>query len=411
METGPHDPANFATGGEVVAASNRWWESFREEMPVAGRWVYLDHAAVGPIPRSGAEAVKRFADQAAEDGDFHWPKWSAAAQGARQAAAAMLHASPEEIALVANTTLGIHTIALAYPWKPHDSVVILENEFPSNQLPWLVLRDRGVEVRVVQANPDGSLCIDRILDAMDHSTRLVALSWIGYATGYRISLPQVCDRIQKRGAEIFLDAIQGLGVFPINLSDIPIDYLAADGHKWLLGPEGAGIAFMRQKHLDKLQPALAGWNSLQASHEFVVDNKPFKTTAARYEGGSSNHVGFAALQQSMELLLQFGCHREGSGFAQRVLDLVAHAEEGLLAHGAKIPWHSPKNRRDLQSHASGILSFDLPGKDPHAVRKNLMDSGVILSVRHGSLRIAVHAYNTLEDIQRLLDAIAWVNLN
>lgn len=131
----------------------------------------------------------------------------------------------------------------------------------------------------------------------------------------------------------------------------------------------------------------------------------------RYEGGSSNHVGFAALKQSMELLLQNGCHREESGFAQRVLDLVAHAEEGLLARGAKIPWHSPRNRRDLQSNASGILSFDLPGKDPHAVRKVLMECGVILSVRHGSLRIAVHAYNSLGDIQRFLDAISWVNLN
>ncbi len=411
METGPDDPANIAKCGESVSAPKCWWEGFREEMPITDCWVYLDHAAVGPIPRSGADALKRFADQAAMDGDYHWPKWSAAAQGARQAASTMLHATPEEVALVANTTLGIHTIALAYPWKPNDSVVILENEFPSNQLPWLGLRERGVEVRVVKASLDGSICIDRVLDAMDHSTRLVAISWVGYATGYRIDLNELCDRIHRKGAEVFLDAIQGLGVFPLDLSDIPVDYLAADGHKWLLGPEGAGFAFIRQKHLEKLQPALAGWNSLQASHEFVVDKKPFKQTAARYEGGSANHVGFAALKQSMELLLEYGCHRAESGFAQRILDLVAHAEEGLLARGASIPWHSPKNRRDLRSRASGILSFDLPGKDPHAVRKVLMECGVILSVRHGSLRIAVHAYNNLGDIQRFLEAITWVNSN
>lgn len=411
METGPSDASNGANQGEVVPVPNRWWVDFREEMPVAGRWAYLDHAAVGPIPRAGADALRCFANQASEDGDFHWPKWSAAAQGARQAAATMLHAIPEEIALVPNTTLGIHTIALAYPWKPNDSVVILENEFPSNQLPWLALRDRGVEVRTVKANHDGSICIDRILCAIDHSTRLVAVSWVGYATGYRIDLFELCERIHQRGAEVFLDAIQGLGVFPIDLSKVPVDYLAADGHKWLLGPEGAGFAFIRQKHLEKLNPALAGWNSLQASHEFVVDKKPFKKAASRYEGGSTNHVGFAAFRESMELLLRYGCHRADSGFAQRILDLVAYAEEELLARGATIPWYSPRNRRDLQSHASGILSFNVPDTDPHAVRKGLMEQGVILSVRHGSLRIAIHAYNNLEDIQRLVAGITKLHLH
>ncbi|MFY7893155.1 MAG: aminotransferase class V-fold PLP-dependent enzyme [Pirellula sp.] len=381
------------------------WTQFRAQMPVAEKWAYFDHSAVGPLPKRAAEAIARFAHEASVDGDFHWPEWSATASKLRGLGARLLGAQGEEIALVGNTTLGIQTVALAFPWQSGDSIVLPSNEFPSNQLPWMALESRGVKVRFVSPEPDGSIDLVKLREAIDSTTRLVSLSWVGYATGYRIDLNDVCEIAHRKGAQVFVDAIQGLGVFPLDTNQIPIDYAAADGHKWMLGPEGAGLLYIRRSNLDHLQSVLAGWNSLEASHEFVCGGKSFKASAARFEGGSANHVGIIGLSASLGMLLDFGCHDAHSGFANRVLQLAAQAREGLLDVGAQLAWATPADPLDLDGHSSGIISFHLLGKDPQQVRRELMRAGVILSVRHGALRIALHAYNNSNDIERLVRAI------
>ena len=381
------------------------WNQLREEMPIVDKWAYFDHAAVGPLPRKTARAIGDYAMEASIDGDFHWPAWSAKASHLRDQAALLLGAESDEIALVPNTTLGIQTIALAFPWQVGDSVVLPSNEFPSNQLPWLALRHRGVEVRRIPPGPDGSIDLVQLASAIDGTTRLVSLSWVGYATGHRVDLQEVCDIAHRRGAQVFVDAIQGMGVFPLDVRKVPIDYAAADGHKWMMGPEGAGLLFIRRSRLDQLTNVLSGWNSLDASHEFVADGKRFKNSAARYEGGSANHVGLLGLDSSLELLLHYGCHDPNSGFAARVLETTQSAREELLSLGAQMAWPVPPNPTRLDGHASGIVSFHLPGKDPQEVRRQLIRSGILLSVRHGALRIAVHAYNDSSDIDRLTQAI------
>jgi selenocysteine lyase/cysteine desulfurase len=381
------------------------WNEFRAEMPVAEKWAYFDHAAVGPLPRRTADAIQKYSIEASSDGDFHWPNWSASAAELRNHGAKLLGAKAEEIALVANTTLGIQTIALAFPWRTGDSIVLPSNEFPSNQLPWMALEHRGVEVRRVDPEPDGSIDLQKIAQAIDASTRLVSLSWVGYSTGHRTNLMDVCQLAHRRGAQVFVDAIQGLGVFPLDVRQIPIDYAAADGHKWMLGPEGAGLLYIRDKHLETLSNVLAGWNSLEASHEFVSSGKKFKPSAARYEGGSANHVGQIGFQASLGLLLHYGCHDPSSGFAERILALAEFARQQLMSIGAPLAWPPPKNPTSLDGTGSGIISFNIPGKDPQEVRRHLIRSGVILSVRHGSLRIAIHAYNNPSDIERLIEAI------
>ncbi|MCY3004512.1 MAG: aminotransferase class V-fold PLP-dependent enzyme [Planctomycetota bacterium] len=381
------------------------WNQLREEMPVVEKWAYFDHAAIGPLPRRSARAIGDFALEASLDGDFHWPAWSSRAANLRNQAARLLGAQCDEIALIANTTLGIQTIALAFPWQVGDSVVLPSNEFPSNQLPWLALRNRGVEVRMVDPKPDGSIDLERLSQAIDATTRLVSISWVGYATGHRVDLQDVCDMAHRQGAQVFVDAIQGLGVFPLDVGQIPIDYAAADGHKWMMGPEGAGFLYIRRSRFEQLQNVLSGWNSLDASHEFVCEGKRFKNSAARYEGGSANHVGILGLASSLELLLQYGCHDPKSGFANRVLETTQLAREELLSLGAQMAWPIPPNPTMLAGHASGIVSFHLPGNDPQEVRRRLMRSGIILSVRHGALRIAVHAYNDASDIDRLTQAL------
>jgi cysteine desulfurase / selenocysteine lyase len=378
--------------------------AFRDEMSVSQSWAYFDHAAVSPIPRRSAEAMQRWLVQASQDGDVPWPEWSSRASKLRDAASRMLHCKTEEVALVPNTTYGINAVALGLPWRQGDSVVVLENEFPSNLLPWLSLERFGVEVRCIPVDGSGLVDLASIRDAIDQSTRLVAISWVGYATGYRVDLSELCDMVHQAGAQLFVDAIQGLGVFPLNTRDIPIDYAAADGHKWMLGPEGAGLLYIRESNLDRLAPIMVGWNAIKASHEFRSQGAVLKDDASRFEGGSANHVGLIGLGASLELLLELGCHQPDGFVARRVLENASRLRDAIQRAGGELAYHVPKTWDDAT--ASGIVSFSMPNRDPVAVRKHLIDAGVVLSVRHGKLRVATHAYNNEQDIERLASALA-----
>ncbi len=266
-------------------------------MPITGKWAYFDHAAVAPLPQPAAEAIARWCQQAAEEGDTVWPQWSRRIGQVRQRAADLIGAEAEEVALVPSTTAGISLVAEGYPWQKGDNVVTLANEFPSNQYPWMNLRDRGVETRRVPVAANGEVDIHRVVDACDQRTRIVTLSWVSFSTGWRLDLDAMAEAVHEAGALFFVDAIQGLGVFPLDLSQTPIDFLAADGHKWMLGPEGAGIFYVRRPHLDLLRPIGVGWNSVVQGPDFSHVELNVRPEAARYEGGTQNMAGFLALER------------------------------------------------------------------------------------------------------------------
>jgi selenocysteine lyase/cysteine desulfurase len=346
--------------------------------------------------------MREFLDQAQFAGDFYWPDWAARAARLRSHAATLLHCECEEIALVPNTTFGINIVATCFPWqqfKSGSSVVVLENEFSSNLLPWLELRKQGIDVRVVPVDESGIVRLDAIRAKIDATTRLVSASWVGYASGYRLDLAKLCDMVHECGSQLFVDAIQGLGVFPCDVSSIPIDYLAADGHKWLLGPEGAGILFVRRSRLKELSPGMVGWGSIKASHHFQTSNMQIKEEASRYEGGSANHVGQIGLERSLSLLLDLGCHRSESPISGAVLETAELLENSLRKIGATV-YRDETLAKQNSSHLSGIVSFSLPNRDPNLIRTELIRNKVLLSVRHGRLRAAVHAYNSAQDVER-----------
>jgi cysteine desulfurase/selenocysteine lyase len=387
----------------TLGAKNRMDNPFRHEMTVADVWAYFDHAAVSPIPRRAAEAMHRWVDQANQEGDVSWLQWSKQANHVRRLASQMLRCSGDEIALIPNTTYGINIVAMGFPWKTGDSLVIPENEYASNKLPWQALERLGVEIRSVSVDASGRLEIDRIRQAIDRTTRLVSVSWVGYATGYRTHLGDLCDVVHRAGAKLFVDAIQGLGVFPLDTQDTPIDYAAADGHKWMLGPEGAGLLYIRESNLEELAPIMIGWNSVEESHMFHADGSRIKKNASRYEGGSANLVGLIGLAESLSLLLELGSGPMNNPIARKVLENAAKVRAAILAAGGELHYHQPETW-DAPT-ASGIVNFRMPGKDPAEVRRKLIQSGVVLSVRHGNLRAATHAYNNDEDIDRLQCAL------
>lgn len=306
----------------------------------------------------------------------------------------MLGADTDEIALVHNTSEGVNLVAEGFPWQPGDNVVTLENEFPTNQYPWLNQARRGVETRRVPVGPEG-FHIDAIARACDDHTRIVAISWVSYCTGWRADLDSLAELAHQRGALLFVDAIQGLGVLPLDVRKTPIDFLAADGHKWLLGPEGAGIFYVRRDHLDRLHPVGVGWNSVVHCHDFARIELNLRNSAARYEGGSTNMVGMIALASSVDLLLGLG----QAAIAARIEETTDAACERLQSVGARIV----SNR--APGGKSGIVVFEIPGRDPIELRERCLERNVVLSCRSGRLRISVHGYNNSEDLDRLIDAL------
>jgi len=369
-------------------------QRLRAEMPVAERWAYFDHAAVAPVTTAAAAAMRKWCDEVLNDGDTRWPEWSRGVEATRDAAARLVGADRDEIALVPNTTAGISLVAEGLNWRPGENAVTLADEFPSNVYPWLNLASRGVETRRVPTD-NGRLDLDALAAACDAQTRIVSVSWVGYATGYRHDVERIAQLAHERGALVMLDAIQGLGAFPLDVEKMPIDFLAADGHKWMLGPEGAGIVYIRRRHLDRLRPLGVGWHSVVHVSDYTRIELNLRPSAARYEGGSQNMVGMLGLGASLDLLLELG----GEAIAAAIFDVTDRACERLEQIGATIV----SDRRP--EHRSGIVAFELSGRDPLAVKKHCLAQHVVLSCRAGRLRISPHAYNNEEDVERLVEAL------
>jgi selenocysteine lyase/cysteine desulfurase len=369
-------------------------------MPVVERFAYFDHAAVGPLPDVSAAAIVKYAQEASQQGDVPWMTWSGQVSELRATAAEFLGSDKEEIALVANTTTGIGLVAEGFPWRDGDNVVLPANEFPSNILPWDNLKRLGVTVRRVPPQPSGELDWEGLSAALDARTRILALSWVGFSSGYRVDLDRAVQLAHGNGSLLMLDAIQGLGVFPIDVRQTPVDFLCADGHKWMLGPEGAGLLYVRGEHLDLLQPLGLGWNSLEAG-AFDPASTRIKRTAARYEGGSTNMAGMLGFGASLRLLADQPSGAIAQAVLQNVDCLIVELERANFIQHAP---PSPEQR-------SGIVGItweaaERVGEAAYvAARKHCLARGVVLSVRGGRLRASLHAYNDDTDIQRLVDSL------
>jgi cysteine desulfurase/selenocysteine lyase len=370
------------------------WALFRNEMPVTGRWAYFDHAAVAPLSGRARQALLEWADDTSANGVVSWSSWQRRVEETRRRAAILLHADPLDVAFVKNTSEGVGIVAEGFPWQVGDNVVTAQDEYPANVYPWLNLADRGVEVRRIP-NRDGRILVDDLRNASDGHTRLVSLSFVEFATGFRNDLDAVGSLCRERGILFFVDAIQGLGVLPLDVSRSPVDFLAADGHKWLLGPEGAGLLWVRREVVDRLHPVGVGWNSVVHAHDFDRIELRLKPHAGRWESGSLNVGGIVALGASLGLLLEIGVER----LASRVLELTEHLCAGMRRIGLEVY----SSRRAAE--ASGIVSLVVPGGDVRGLVRRLREAGVVVNQRAGRLRVSPHAYNTEEELDRLVELL------
>lgn len=372
----------------------------RREFPVVGRVIYLAHAAVAPLPARVSAAIAEYAGRAAETGQFehlHKP----AEDSARSLAAAMIGASADEIAFVPSTSAGLSLVAAGLPWKEGDSVVIADGDFPANVYPWLGLERRGVRVKRIPRNTNGLITKLDVLSALDEGTRLVSLSSVHFSTGAAIDVDAIGSMLHERGVLFCVDAIQSLGAIPLSVRHV--DFLAADAHKWLLGPQGIGILFVRRDRLSELFPALLGWKSVRADRDYGHALLELKDDARRYEPGNLNALGLVGLAEALSMLQAIGVER----IAERLRRLRWILVRGLFERGFCV---SATSGGDMAALPTGITSFYDPREDMAALHKKLIDEGIIVSLRDNpagrpSIRAAPHFYSTEAEIQALLKAL------
>lgn len=377
--------------GYNEVASQEIWREYRAEFPVTERLIYLNHAAVAPLPKRGADAMRWLATDAEQNGSWHYPQWMEAVDGLRAAVARLINADAGEIATVKNTSEGIATVALGLKWKAGDRIVAFREEFPANFYIWKKLEDwHGVRVEWLS-------CFDPLekIEAAARGARLLAISYVQYLSGYRVDLEAIGEICERHGVFFFVDAIQGLGVFPLDVRKAKIHALAADGHKWLLGPEGCGVLFIQQDRQDEVEPVEFGWTTVAGWQDYASRDMALRRDAGRYECGTLNTVGCFGLRASVELILEAGVER-----------IAAHVQRlgDQLAEGAKAKGYELLAER-TPSTGAGIVSVRKPGVDARMTWAKLKENGVTSAPRQGWVRMSPHFYISPGDIDRVLDLL------
>lgn len=370
--------------------SQEIWQTYAAEFPVRENLVYMNHAAVAPLPRRAAEAMAWLNDDALRFGSLHYSQWLEAYEGLRVAAARLMNAHRDEIALVKNTSEGIATVALGLEFRPGDAIVLFREEFPANQYIWQRLEAKGVEVRWLSC--EASL---EEIDTACRGARLLAISFVQYLSGYRADLEGIGEICQRHGTFFFVDAIQGLGAFPLDVRQCRIHALAADGHKWMLGPEGNGILFVDREWQDRIVPVEFGWTTVAGYNDYASRDMSLRPDAGRYECGTLNTISCFGLRASLELLLEVGVERIGT-YLQGLVDGIATgaAERGFEVLGRRTP-----------ATGAGIVCLRKPGVDARVIHARLREKGILTAPRQGWVRVSPHFYISPADAGRFLDEL------
>jgi selenocysteine lyase/cysteine desulfurase len=364
--------------------------SYRDQFPITENFVYLNHAAVAPISRRCAEAMKNLADDVLLYGSYHYDSWLDAYEGIRVAAARLIGADRAEIALVKNTSEGVATVALGLDWGIGDKVVAFKEEFPANYFPWKRLEARGVQLEWLSATAG----LDEI-DNAARGARLLAISFVQYLGGYRANLDAIGEICQRRNVIFFVDAIQGLGAFPLNVRKSRIHALAADGHKWLLGPEGCGILYIARDLQDSIEPVEFGWTNVAGYRNYASRDMTLRPDAGRYECGTLNTIGCFGLRAALDLILEIRTVNIAPAVAQLARTIAEGAQrKGYILAVERTP-----------ETGSGIVAIRKPDADSRLIVRHLKEKGFITASREGWIRLSPHFYITPEEIDRLLAAL------
>ena len=370
----------------------------QREFPVTRDRIFLAHGGDCPLPRRVAEAVAKYAADAST-GDQEKFVYPGILSHGRKLAGQILSCQPEEVAFVGPTSLALSFIASGLKFRRGDNILIYFEDYPSNVYPWMALAEQGVEVRLMNTRGLGLIRPKDVSGQVDENTRLVALASCHFVSGFRIDVQSIGSFLHERGILFCLDAIQTVGAFPMSLEHV--DFLAADAHKWLLGPCGAGLMYVRHSLQDKLNPPIYGWHNVRCPDFVAQEQIVFRSGAARYEAGTQNLFGIVGLVAGMELLLEIGIENIARELLRKRAWLVpALQEKGYTVLHADAP----------PEKGSGITSFSHPAKDLPALHQKLTEANMITSLRADRvgrkyIRLSPHFYNTDAELQRVLQLL------
>lgn len=369
----------------------------REAFPVTGHKTFLAHAGVSPLPGIVSNAMRDYLVIAAQDnqediiGD-------GIIRETRALTAKLIGCDPGEIAFTGSTSMGLAMVAAGLPWQPGDNLVCYQDDYPANVYPWMDLKRKGVEVRFVKPAVYGRITKDDLTGIVDGKTRLVSLASAHFLSGWRLDVDAIGQFLHERGVLFCLDSIQTFGALRTMMTHV--DFASADAHKWLLGPLGIAVFYVKKARMDSLHPTLVGWSSAPCP-DFVAQEKlAFWPDARRYEPGSVNLTGIVGFNAALKMIHGFGIE----AVEQRVLSLAQRCADGVRKLGYEVV--GPTESTGM----TGIVTFVRPDRDMPALHRQMMAAGVVTSLRKKRdgvrcIRVSAHCYNTESDIDRVLEMV------
>jgi selenocysteine lyase/cysteine desulfurase len=368
----------------------------RALLPKTERALNFNHAAISPPPNTTNRAVESQLKDVNENGSANFRSWLAVKEQARQLLANLLGARPEQVAFVRNTSDALSTVANGLAWKPGDNIVTFRREFPSNIYPWLRVRDAfGVEVRMCEER-NGRIDPAEFEELVEGHTRVIAISHVQYASGFRSDLERLGRLARQHDALFVVDAIQALGVIPVDVDAELIDVAAGGGHKWLLSPEGVGYLYLSDRARERIQPTLVGWVSVQDPDDYLNFDQDRKHGALAWETGTGPASLFYGFKASLELLSRFGVQN----VANYLEELTDHLCEGLKS----------RNYEVVSSRAPGeksqiVCTAPHKGSSAMDLYIHLRERNIITAPRNDRLRISPHVYNTAAEVDEFIKAL------
>jgi cysteine desulfurase/selenocysteine lyase len=371
-------------------------EHIRSLFPATQRYSYLNSAAVSPVPTSAIEAVRKQMTDVSEHGSSHYQEWIDTKNRARDIVARMLQVRSEQIAFMRNTSDGIGVIANGLKWTKGDNIVSFAGEFPANFYPWRRIRDTyGIELRLCPER-SGRIDLDEFVSLIDSKTRVVAISSVQYASGFRADLERIGRAARSVDALFVVDIIQGLGAMAYDFPAQFVDAAAGASHKWLCAPEGCGILYVSDRARERVEPTGVGWISVDTPWNFEDREQPFKLNALAWESGTGASALFYGLEESLKLL-------DGAGLSniEKYLDSLTD----MLCEGLQAKDYELVSSRKPGERSAIVCVRDRKGTPANELAATLENMNVIVSPRLDRLRIAPHFYNNEKDVQQLLDAL------
>ena len=368
------------------------------EFPVVTKGAFLAHAGVCPLPRRVTDAMVQYLERSTVE-DQYEAQHGDLVEETRALAARLIGAMPSEVALVGPTSLALSFLAAGLPWRRGDNVLVYFDDYPSNVYPWMALSERGVEVRMLNVRELGKVRAVDVQGQVDERTRLVTLASAHYLSGWRVNIDAIGRFLRSRGILFCVDAIQTLGAFPLSVEHV--DLLAADAHKWMLGPGAAGLMYVKQDLQDRLRPVVHGWHNVECPRFLTQEDLVLKKDARRYEAGTHNLPGLAGFKAALEMLLEVGVESIAAELARKMAWLAPELQSrGFTVLQAAPP---PEN-------TGGVVSFFKPGDDMSRWYRKLRAAGVTPSLRHvpgdhAVVRFSPHFYNTDEELRRALSVL------